>query len=144
MNTKKSYVEKLKDPRWQKKRLGIMQRDDFKCQLCGDSSSTLHIHHKSYEKGKEPWDYDNNNLITYCEVCHKLVEYIKKLDTDTTALKVMKFKGTEYDTLDVITKSQDGSLFVMIYQYDQDGFSLKCCLSDVEIAALYKTINSFL
>ena len=26
------YVEKLKDPRWQRKRLEIMQRDGFRCR----------------------------------------------------------------------------------------------------------------
>lgn len=30
------YKEKLKDPRWQKKRLQIFERDDWCCQKCGD------------------------------------------------------------------------------------------------------------
>ncbi len=29
---KQQYASKLKDPRWQKKRLEILQRDDFACQ----------------------------------------------------------------------------------------------------------------
>lgn len=31
----KSYAEKFKDPRWQKKRLKIMERDNWKCCECG-------------------------------------------------------------------------------------------------------------
>jgi hypothetical protein len=68
-----SYSEKLKDPRWQKKRLEILNRDDFKCLVCGDGSETLHVHHKRYEKGCEPWDYPNEELCTLCETCHSSV-----------------------------------------------------------------------
>lgn len=80
MTAQKSYSEKLRDPRWQKKRLEIMQRDDFACRLCGDKKSTLHIHHKEYRVGHEPWEYEEENLVTYCETCHSLVEYLKPID----------------------------------------------------------------
>ena len=33
------YSEKLKDPRWQKKRLEILERDNFRCQYCGDKNA---------------------------------------------------------------------------------------------------------
>lgn len=66
---KQTYAEKLKDPRWQRKRLEIMQRDDFTCTQCKDKTSTLHVHHKRYT-GKNPWDYDNADLTTICENCH--------------------------------------------------------------------------
>jgi hypothetical protein len=65
-----TYKEKLRDPRWQRKRLEILSRDDFKCRLCGLGVETLHVHHKYYDKGKEPWDYDERALITLCESCH--------------------------------------------------------------------------
>jgi hypothetical protein len=31
MNSRKTYSEKLRDPRWQKKRLQIFERDEFMC-----------------------------------------------------------------------------------------------------------------
>ena len=67
----KTYWEKLKDPRWQKLRLEVMQKNDFQCQICFDKESTLNVHHKEYFKGHEPWDYDSNQLIVMCENCHK-------------------------------------------------------------------------
>lgn len=67
---KRSYSEKLKDPRWQKKRLEIMQRDNFQCQACCDDKETLHVHHSYYEKGKEPWEYPDDSMRCLCEVCH--------------------------------------------------------------------------
>jgi hypothetical protein len=85
----KSYSEKLKDPRWQRKRLEIMQRDDFACILCGDSKSTLNVHHWEY-KG-EPWDVDNDNLSTVCVTCHELIEYRKKHGLPTRAGRMHRF-----------------------------------------------------
>ena len=67
----KSYGEKLKDPRWQKKRLEILQRDNFTCRLCEDAENTLHVHHKAYRKNTEPWDYPDYIYITLCENCHE-------------------------------------------------------------------------
>lgn len=68
----KAYSEKLKDPRWQKKRLQIMERDEFTCQGCGDKTSTLNVHHTAYIKNKEVWNYDDIMLVTLCETCHQI------------------------------------------------------------------------
>ncbi len=65
---KKSYSELLKDPRWQKKRLEVLNSDDFQCQWCGDKETTLHVHHFVY-KGK-PWEVELGDLATICEECH--------------------------------------------------------------------------
>lgn len=66
-----TYSEKLKDPRWQKKRLEVFQRDGFACVACGDKSSTLHVHHWYYERGKDPWEAPDGDLETLCESCHE-------------------------------------------------------------------------
>lgn len=67
----KTYWEKLQDPRWQKKRLEILQRDGFRCRVCGDDKSTLNVHHQTYFKNKEPWEYEYHFLHTTCKKCHK-------------------------------------------------------------------------
>jgi len=67
-----TYSEKLKDPRWQKKRLKIFERDKFTCQKCADKETTLHVHHRIYLRGKDPWDYPDNCLVTLCEPCHQI------------------------------------------------------------------------
>jgi 5-methylcytosine-specific restriction endonuclease McrA len=66
----KTYSEKLKDPRWQRKRLEIMQRDGFACRVCDDTTSTLHVHHIRYIKGREPWEYKDFYFVTLCADCH--------------------------------------------------------------------------
>jgi hypothetical protein len=73
------YSQKLKDPRWQKKRLEILERDGWKCMACGDKEKTLHVHHIFYLPGKEPWD------IPSCEggPCSKCKDY--SLDKNNTS-----------------------------------------------------------
>lgn len=67
----KSYYEKLKDPRWQKKRLKILERAGFKCEYCGASDKTLHVHHGYYEKWLDPWEYEDSTLWCLCVDCHE-------------------------------------------------------------------------
>ena len=64
------YADQIKDPRWQKKRLEILKRDEFTCQQCGNKELTLHVHHKHYNKGAKIWEYENWELTTLCENCH--------------------------------------------------------------------------
>jgi len=71
------YFEKLKDPRWQRKRLEVMQRDDYQCRECHSETKTLHVHHTYYEKNTEPWEYPAQSLVTLCEECHNQTEYLR-------------------------------------------------------------------
>jgi len=67
---KTSYAEKLKDPRWQKKRLEIIERDNGYCRDCGLNDEPLQVHHLFYLKGREPWEYEEHYLLSLCEGCH--------------------------------------------------------------------------
>jgi hypothetical protein len=64
----RTYGEKLRDPRWQKRRLEILQRDEWTCQSCLSTTDMLTVHHKYYEG--EPWDVPDGALVTLCEECH--------------------------------------------------------------------------
>lgn len=65
-----TYSEKLKDPRWQKKRLEIMELDGWQCRQCGRDDKTLHTHHIFYVRGRQPWEYPNQAFICLCDDCH--------------------------------------------------------------------------
>ena len=73
-----TYFAKLKDPRWQKLRLEILERDGWACRCCGNEESTLHVHHKYYESGFDPWDYDPGTLETLCKECHESVQILDR------------------------------------------------------------------
>lgn len=90
-----AYSTLLKDPRWQKKRLKILERDYFACLACGDGESTLHVHHCYYEKGKKPWEYEDSSLLTLCEECHETESELfyegKNLLSNSVAAKGLLF-----------------------------------------------------
>lgn len=70
-----TYAEKLLDPRWQKKRLEVLNRDNWTCCNCGCADTTLHVHHEKYSGN--PWEAKMHQLTTLCKNCHFIEEYIK-------------------------------------------------------------------
>lgn len=72
--SKPSYYELLRDPRWQRKRLEVMQAADFACKECGSRDRTLNVHHTFYERGRAPWEYEAEHLRCLCEGCHQITE----------------------------------------------------------------------
>jgi len=97
----KKYSEKLKDPRWQKIRLKVLERDGWACRKCLADDRTLHVHHLYYVSGKEPWEYDLDALMTLCEECHQ-DEYEYRREAEDKLLEVcriLKLWADEVDTL---------------------------------------------
>lgn len=76
------YARKLLDGRWQRKRLEILQRDNFCCTIC-QRSHNVQIHHNWYLKNMEPWDYTADQLVSLCNEHHEeigeLQEGLKRL-----------------------------------------------------------------
>lgn len=90
-----SYREQLLSPQWQRKRLESLEACGWKCLHCGDTDTTLHVHHKRYVKGRMAWEYDASELVVLCDPCHKdehhmldeLREFLAHVDTvDSLAL----------------------------------------------------------
>jgi hypothetical protein len=69
-----TYYEKLKDPRWQRRRLEVLSRASWACESCGAKDRTLHVHHRIYRRGANPWDYADADLQSLCESCHETTE----------------------------------------------------------------------
>lgn len=111
MATQTTYQKKLLDPRWQKKRLKILERDDWTCQRCGDSTSFLHVHHLSY--GKEPWDVSNDLLVTLCENCHYIVEQLQS-------------EGNEIEKIIRVEYTEDNAVAYNAYSYNEFGDLIHC------------------
>ncbi len=71
--------EDLKNPKWQRTRLEIMQRDNWACTKCGAKDKTLNVHHVRYIEGRKPWEYCSSDLETICEICHSKLHKVKNL-----------------------------------------------------------------
>lgn len=65
-----TYTEQLRHPEWQKKRLRMLEAAGWECSNCGDKSTTLHVHHRQYFKGRLAWEYGDDELVVLCEPCH--------------------------------------------------------------------------
>jgi DEAD/DEAH box helicase domain-containing protein len=72
-------------PNWRQQREKALERDGYRCRMCGASGDeiTLHVHHKrpfrefSYVKGVNENYLDANkleNLVTLCPSCHRQAE----------------------------------------------------------------------
>ena len=86
---RQTYSSKLKDPRWQKKRLEILHRDSFACQCCGETKKTLHVHHTNSNYEIEPWEHEEFTLVTLCEDCHKCWHSIFDLPFDPEQISLV-------------------------------------------------------
>lgn len=79
-----AYLELLRDPRWQKTRLRILERDDWKCRKCGDTRNNLQVHHKKYES-RLPWETADRFLVTLCQRCHERMTELQNETKDILA-----------------------------------------------------------
>lgn len=91
----REYAELLKDPRWQRRRLEILNRDGWRCCQCEDAEKTLHVHHRYYD-GRKPWDYEPEALMTLCVDCHALAT------THTKLLKLALRKVSPADLMRIV------------------------------------------
>lgn len=125
-----TYSEKLKSPLWQRRRLEIMKRDDFTCQLCGDKETKLNVHHKVYRKC-EVWDYSDDELITYCQICHLIVENFKDSEENPTILFIEKDQSI-YDSNKIsifCVLDIEGKNYLSIMSYEKNEKVLNCIVT---------------
>jgi hypothetical protein len=97
MAKEKTYSEKLRDPRWQKKRLLVLERDGWKCTACGDDKTELHVDHTEYHG--EPWEAPDECLQTLCKFCHKMIGDWRSVMKDAEQQSIKSLTRT-FDNID--------------------------------------------
>jgi hypothetical protein len=80
------FWERYKDPRWQRRRLEIMARAEFRCESCEASEKTLNVHHKIYRRGAMPWGYADQELACLCQECHERETHVREKLREAMAL----------------------------------------------------------
>jgi hypothetical protein len=93
---KSEFFEKYKHPNWQKKRLEVMEAANFECQHCGEKNETLNVHHLSYKKGRDPWEYDKAELMCLCEGCHESMHEMEDRLKDALHKYKVMFYGCQH------------------------------------------------
>lgn len=126
-----TYSEKLKDPRWQKKRLEIFERDSFYCQRCYDDTSTLMVHHNYYLPNTDPWEYHNECLVTLCQECHN-DEHKYRAECEKNLLTILRQRGYNYVDIQVLAQ--------VISSLDINEFN-KMCAQAIPYDLIFKHCN---
>ena len=95
-----SYNDKLQHPKWQKKKYEIYERDKYRCVKCLNPDRPLRVHHLFYKYGKEPWEYSNEYLKTFCDKHHKSEHECKKI-FNNLIVETLKRRFYHEDLLDI-------------------------------------------
>jgi hypothetical protein len=130
----KNYSEKLKDPRWQKRRLEILNRDNWKCKCCKDEDTTLHVHHIKYTGN--PWDAKDDDLITLCAHCHNYVSE-RKVDISSLVLPCA-FKAKYEDGACVLFFKRENKLSYAVFR--NEVFTLSYSFDDSDIVEIMQLV----
>lgn len=79
----------------------------------------LHIHHKYYIKGKKPWEYDNEALVTLCADCHQKRHQTSNIPMFSSTKELLK------SNLPICDRCQ-GRGYIPQYYYHCEGICFKC------------------
>lgn len=60
------------NPDYKDARRKVLERDDYKCRLCG-SKKHLECHHIRAYASNQSLAYEPNNMIVLCKKCHKRI-----------------------------------------------------------------------
>jgi len=148
--TQNNYAQKLQDPRWQRKRLEVMQAAGWACVICGDKDEELNVHHPAYSAYHEPWEYSNLQCI--CRTCHtiqhlpkqKLMLHAKQMVTEHVVIThrtEFLNKQKEWQKKYLYRQDFEGVLFLQNFiKESADDYDLLIC----DIEKRYMKLEVFL
>lgn len=123
--TQEPYEFLLQRREWKAKRLIILNRDHYTCRKCGISNlseSRLHVHHKHYIYGLDPWEYKDTELITLCEDCHKEIHSTTEIHHYRLNKKTNMLEQVEFTPC----CRCDGVGYFSEYRHVQNGICFRC------------------
>ena len=85
-----SYKEQLTHPLWIKKRIEILERDNYCCQICGSELHKLEVHHLCYLPDFLIWEYDDELMVSVCGIHHYQLTYDMPKISGLIAFKCLK------------------------------------------------------
>ncbi len=113
------YWKLLQSPKWQKKRLEKLNESNWECENCGAKNIQLHVHHKQYFKGLDPWEYQNKQLEVLCDFCHKEMHEVAK------CMKEILSYSTQYEILSLIVGYVDEEIIYDLKLTEMEVFSFQ-------------------
>lgn len=83
-----TYSQQLADPRWQRRRLEMLEAAGWSCGNCASETWQLHVHHPRYIKGRMAWEYYDDELEVLCAECHEAHHRFERSLSDATHTSV--------------------------------------------------------
>jgi 5-methylcytosine-specific restriction endonuclease McrA len=154
-----SYKEKLQSESWEALRLFVFQRDKYICQNCGKfglneaftvvgskkgskyfeydetfmigkgKSIELNLHHVCYRNGREPWEYNIDELKTLCPECHKKVH-------EDTVIPIYDEIGNFLENTHTCDRC-GGYGYIPKYSHIQSGICFNCWGEGINLESLH-------
>ena len=90
----------------------------------------LNVHHKYYIKGKAPWEYEDDALITLCEYCHKKAHL-----TRIPVFREVDRKRFFYGNATTCSRC-NGTGYLPQYSHVENGVCFKCWGEGVALESL--------
>ena len=115
------YAKLLESQEWKTRRDEIIERDGHKCAICNlpEPEVQLHVHHRQYYLGLLPWEYEDDDLITLCESCHR------KIHDEGVILKKDE-NGKEIAIRLTPCPRCNGTGYLPEFNYVENGICFKC------------------
>lgn len=138
-----NYFDLLKCDEWKNKRTGILKRDNFRCLRCKttytisaysgnnkiylfkDNSPNpdnkyinLQVHHTLYIYNKLPWEYEDDELETLCNICHNELHN----NEDVKVWDENQYNQVKFGSCDRCS----GKGYIALYKNIQNGMCFKC------------------
>ena len=91
------------------------------------------MHHKKYILKREPWDYNNDDLITLCSDCHKKLHENEKIP-------LFNEQGQQVEMIGKCPKC-GGYGYIPKYSHVQDGICFRCWGEGIDIQIIDRIEN---
>jgi len=78
----------------------------------------FHVHHKCYRKNKQIWEQNNNEYMTLCNVCHKIIHNNEKIPYYDEGDKIISYLNN--------CSRCGGTGYLECYKHVQNGRCFKC------------------
>ena len=70
MSFSPEYRDYMRSEAWRERRARALKRAGFRCQICGEDTGKLEVHHNRYDNLGNERDED---LVALCGQCHRVV-----------------------------------------------------------------------
>ena len=131
------YEDLLKHPKWQKRRLKIMERDNWACTTCGEKDKPLNVHHRAYAKDHAPWEYPDHALMTVCDDCHDKYHKVNDAFKKMSLSEKFAFFNKPLSRSTVPIEKREYDEFLIVSQPDNP----KCCSIVYVPLGLYASVG---